>query len=90
MESMYVIVRGLVQGVGFRYFVQQNARALGLVGYVKNLVNGDVEVFAQGEKEFLERFHTQLKHGPRSAQVRETRVTWKQIGMKYDEFKVAY
>lgn len=42
-------VSGHVQGVGFRYFVHQQATKLGLSGYVKNQINGDVEIVAQGD-----------------------------------------
>lgn len=90
MESMYVNISGSVQGVGFRYFALQHAKSLGLVGYVKNLVNGSVEIFAQGERERLETYLGRLKAGPNSAYVRETRVTWKQMAQKYERFEVAY
>ncbi len=87
---MYVIVRGLVQGVGYRYFVERQANSLQLVGYVKNLVNGDVEVFAQGDRGTLEELLAALRVGPRSAQVRETKVIWKNMAPKYERFEVAF
>ncbi|MAT38016.1 MAG: acylphosphatase [Ectothiorhodospiraceae bacterium] len=90
MESIYVVISGSVQGVGFRHFARENARGLGLVGYVKNLQNGKVEVFAQGESSDLEKYVSQLKAGPISAHVTDTQITWKEIGKKYDEFKVAF
>lgn len=50
LTSLSVIVHGLVQGVGFRFFVARHARALGLTGYVRNPPGGMVEVWAEGEK----------------------------------------
>ena len=87
---MYVKITGSVQGVGFRYFAQQHARTLGLVGYVKNAIDGSVEVFAQGEREQLDSYLRRLKAGPNAAYVRETNVTWKDMATKYERFEVAY
>jgi len=64
-------VRGLVQGVGFRYFTQRTALRLGVKGLVRNLANGDVEVQAEASTTALEQFHAELKRGPRSAEVSE-------------------
>ena len=50
LASLSVAVHGLVQGVGFRFFVARHARTLGLTGYVRNIPGGMVEVFAEGEK----------------------------------------
>jgi acylphosphatase len=76
-EELYAIVRGIVQGVGFRYFVVESAMRLGLRGYTRNDNNGDVEVLAQGPRPALERLLTQLRQGPRFADVREVRTTWR-------------
>ena len=62
-------IRGRVQGVGFRYFVEGEARPLGITGWVRNNINGDVEVFAQGTNAQLSRLHELLRQGPRSARV---------------------
>ncbi|OUM93365.1 MAG: hypothetical protein BAA04_00700 [Firmicutes bacterium ZCTH02-B6] len=63
-------VRGRVQGVGFRAFVQRHGRALGLVGWVRNLPDGSVEVVAQGAPETLALLRDYLQQGPRWAVVR--------------------
>lgn len=63
-------IRGRVQGVGFRYFAQRVAVELGLTGYVRNLDDGGVEVFAAGPEEPISRFAALLRRGPRMAQVR--------------------
>jgi acylphosphatase len=60
-----------VQGVGFRWFVREEARRLGLSGWVTNLPNGDVEVQAGGERSSLERLRGALHVGPTGAQVEQ-------------------
>ena len=72
----HIIVRGFVQGVGFRYFVLRRAEQLGLQGYARNLYSGDVEVVAEGERSVVEEFIRQLRIGPRSAQVSDLNVEW--------------
>ncbi len=63
------LVSGRVQGVGFRYFVQDVARLEGLTGTVRNLRDGRVEAVAEGEAEALERFERALHRGPSHARV---------------------
>jgi acylphosphatase len=63
-------VRGRVQGVGFRFFVQRAATAMGLTGYVKNLDDGRVEVYAVGSPEKLSELAGVLWKGPPYAEVR--------------------
>lgn len=62
-------VSGMVQGVGFRYFAQRAAQRLGLAGYVRNLADGRVEVYAIGDAAALGKLRTELERGPRAAQV---------------------
>ncbi len=62
-------VSGIVQGVGYRFFVEREARRLGLAGYVKNLRDGRVEVYAIGTPEQLRQLAMQLKRGPALASV---------------------
>ena len=64
------LVGGMVQGVGFRWFVARHARALGLGGYARNLPDGRVEVVAcGGEPEAMARLEELLRAGPAHAQV---------------------
>jgi acylphosphatase len=62
-------VNGRVQGVGYRNFAEWVARGLGLEGYVRNLRNGSVEVYAMGPETELRKFATELQKGPRMARV---------------------
>lgn len=64
-------ISGFVQGVGFRFFVERQARRLGLAGYVKNLRDGRVEVYAIGTPEQLQQLRAQLERGPAMATVDE-------------------
>jgi acylphosphatase len=63
-------VRGRVQGVGYRYFAQRSAQALGLSGYARNLDDGRVEVYAAGPADKLAELSPLLYRGPRWADVR--------------------
>ncbi|MFQ5926900.1 MAG: acylphosphatase [Terriglobia bacterium] len=63
-------VSGFVQGVGFRFFVERVARQLGVGGYVKNLRDGRVEVYAIGAPDQLHELKRRLGEGPRGARVR--------------------
>jgi acylphosphatase len=65
------IVSGRVQGVGFRWFVEREARAIGVGGWVRNNDNGNVEVLASGSEEQLARLRKSLQDGPRAARVDE-------------------
>ena len=68
-QARLYLVEGRVQGVGFRFFVEEVARDLGLKGYVRNLADGRVEVYAMGEETVLARLREQLQAGPRAGRV---------------------
>ncbi len=68
MTRRYV-VRGRVQGVGFRFFVEREAHTLGVAGWVRNNFDGSVEVLATGTQEQLSALHAKLQRGPRAARV---------------------
>ncbi len=74
-NAVEVRVYGHVQGVGFRYFTQQQAVRLGLHGRASNLPDGSVVVFARGDAHAIEQFLAWLQQGPRSATVTRTLIT---------------
>ena len=74
----HILVSGLVQGVGFRYFVSARARKLGLSGYVCNLFDGSVEIFAEGERALIEDLIREVKVGPRAAHVADLKIHWRE------------
>ena len=65
----HFIISGKVQGVFFRAGTQQQARVLKITGWVRNLTDGDVEVFACGDAEKVDQLHLWLQHGPSGAVV---------------------
>ena len=70
MQARRYIVRGRVQGVGFRWYVQQAANAIGVKGFTRNLDDGSVEVYAIGSVEQLSDLCGRLWTGPRMSDVR--------------------
>ncbi len=65
----HFLVRGRVQGVGFRWFVQREAAALALSGWVRNTEDGHVEVVAKGDPAVLDALRQALRRGPRGSRV---------------------
>jgi Acylphosphatases len=71
-----IIAHGLVQGVGYRWFVNRRSIELGLKGFVKNNYDGTVYVEVEGDRSLVEELINQLKLGPRSAHVNDVYVEW--------------
>ncbi len=71
VQAKRFFVAGLVQGVGFRFFAQRVAARLGMAGYVKNLRDGRVEVYAIGSPAQMDALRSELRRGPRAASVSE-------------------
>ena len=69
-----IIVNGLVQGVGYRYFVVREAKKFGLKGYTKNLYTGEVLTVVEGERAIVEELIKKLKVGPMHASVKSCKV----------------
>lgn len=74
MRRVHVVVSGLVQGVGFRYFVWRRAEALGVTGWVRNRRDGSVEAEVEGTPTTVEAMLTDLTEGPSGAVVRHVQV----------------
>lgn len=71
MSARKFTVTGYVQGVGYRWYTMRVARSLGLTGWVRNLRNGSVEVWAEGPEGLLDQLEERLKEGPPGSVVRE-------------------
>ena len=69
VEARRFVVRGRVQGVGFRWFVEREAHILSIAGWVRNNADGSVEVLAQGTRDQLSGLRSRLRAGPRAARV---------------------
>ena len=82
------LITGRVQGVGYRYFAERWASQLGICGYVKNLWDGNVEVYAIGDAVALEELKIQLAEGPRSARVAAIDESDESVDKRYNRFIV--
>ncbi|MEN8154003.1 MAG: acylphosphatase [Acidobacteriota bacterium] len=71
METYHYIVRGMVQGVSFRYYTKREADLLKISGIVKNLSDGTVEIYAAGDPASLSSFEDYLRNGPGASMVTE-------------------
>jgi len=83
-----ILVNGLVQGVGFRYFVYREAAKLGLKGLTKNLYSGEVLTVVEGEKAMIEDLIKKLRVGPMHASVKDCFVEWKEPKGEFNEFNI--
>ncbi|MBN1516132.1 acylphosphatase [Candidatus Sumerlaeota bacterium] len=91
MPAIRIIVTGRVQGVGFRYFVQRSAEALGVKGWVRNLHTGNqVETYAEGDRATLERLIDQLRKGPAFGRVDDLHAVWLDDEKGCDSFQITY
>src|SRR5712675_1061444 len=71
VQARRFLVRGRVQGVGFRWFVEREAHILGIAGWVRNRSDGTVEVLAMGTRDQLSGLRSRLHQGPRASRVDE-------------------
>ena len=85
-----IVVNGLVQGVGYRYFVIREAKALGLKGFTKNLYTGEVLTVVEGEKALVEVMIKKLKVGPSHASVKNCKVDWQESKNEFTDFEVRF
>ena len=90
LSRFRALIRGHVQMVGFRAFAEARAPTHGVVGYVRNLPTGEVEVVGEGDKDLLESFLGDLRRGPRGAVVADVLVSWEQPRNEFADFSVRY
>lgn len=84
------VVKGMVQGVFFRASARDEARRLGLAGWVRNRYDGGVEAVAEGPRDKVEAFVAWLHSGPPAARVENVAVNWSDATNEFDEFRVRY
>lgn len=87
-ERLVANLEGRVQGVGFRFFTRQNARRLGLTGWVRNDPDGSVTVVAEGDREQLEELARSIREGPRTAVVEQVDLEWEEPENSFSDFTV--
>lgn len=85
---LHAIVKGRVQGVGFRAFVVENGISLGATGWARNRWDGSVEVVAEGDKESLERLAAALQRGPMISNVTHVDQEWGEASGEFKSFRV--
>lgn len=85
-----ITVRGIVQGVNYRWFAQRNASERGLTGYVRNMPDGSVQVVAEGQRAEIEQLIEALRVGPSAAVVESVTVDWNPPQGDFQRFEVRY
>ena len=88
MKGFRAVVRGRVQGVGFRAATEETARALGVGGWVRNMPDGAVEVEAEGPEDALRALEQFLRRGPRMARVTGADFFWSENGHGQTRFEI--
>lgn len=86
----HVLVSGRVQGVFFRDHTQRWATSLGLTGWVRNLMDGRVEVMVEGAEERIQSLIKKLDEGPPMAYVQDVSVDWLDHQGEFSDFRVTY
>jgi len=85
-----ITVSGLVQGVGFRFFVYSKAQNLGLTGFTKNLFSGKVITVVEGEKYLIDEMIDYIKIGPSRSYVKTHSVTWFEFKNEFKIFEIKH
>ena len=90
MRVLKAKVSGKVQGVWFRKYALDSARDIGVVGMVKNLVDGSVLVNASGKDENLRKFKELLENGSPNSRVDKIDYSWEDSSVEYSTFEIEY
>ncbi len=90
MRQLHAVIRGRVQGVGFRYNAQAKAQRLSLGGWVKNLADGAVETLAVGPQDALDNYLNWLHKGPSGAHVAAVDAEWNDSLQTFPSFEIRY
>lgn len=90
MKRIHAFISGRVQGVGFRASTRRMANRLGVKGWAKNLMDGRVEVIAEGEKEEIEKFIDFLHDGPSVARVENVQIREEEYKEEFERFSIRF
>ncbi|MCA9359166.1 acylphosphatase [Candidatus Kaiserbacteria bacterium] len=90
MIEIHCVVSGKVQGVAYRAYVQESATELEIVGYVKNLPDGTVEVVGQAMPDTLKEFVEYLYEGSLTAKVESVAIDWRTVSKTFSEFSLLH
>jgi acylphosphatase len=89
IQRLTATVRGYVQGVGYRYYALQHARALGLTGFARNERDDSVTVVAEGPSHLLAQLIEALRRGPEGADVQDIQPVWGPATREFPTFRIA-
>lgn len=89
-QRVHVFYSGRVHGVGFRLTAEETAQRVGVVGWVKNLRDGRVELLAEAEEVVLRQFLDEIRNGPMKRFIRDEEIAWSQATEAFDEFEIRY
>ncbi len=89
-KQVHVFYSGHVVGVGFRLTAEETARELRVVGWVKNLRDGRVELVAEAEEQILQTFLDTIRQGPMRNFIKRVELSWSEAGNTFDEFEIRY
>ena len=88
LKGILINVSGVVQGVGFRWFAKRTAERWGVKGHVRNLFDGSVEIYAEGDTVSLNGFLQEVRLGPRYAHISGVNFNWVDYNGNYSEFRI--
>lgn len=89
-KRVHVFYSGRVQGVGFRITAEETAERLGIVGWVKNLRDGRVELVAEAEEPLLRQFLAEIRNGPMKNFIQQVEVTLGGASETFEDFEIRY
>ena len=89
-NAAHTIAHGQVQGVGFRYYTQVSAQRLGVAGWVRNMDDGSVEIWAEGTRDRLQQFIQAIRRGPTHGRVTQLDLTWEVPTGESRSFRIRY
>jgi acylphosphatase len=84
----HIILSGRVQGVAFRYYAREVASRLGVKGWIKNLVSGEVEIVLEGKRKEVEKMIEWCREGPPLAMVESIEINWLPYSGEFNQFQI--
>jgi len=87
-KGLHMIVSGVVQGVGFRYYILRIAQSFAVNGWVRNRYDSSVEIYAEGEASSLQGFLKEVRVGPRHAHVTDIKIDWQEYKGEHKDFRI--
>ena len=89
-KRVHVFYSGRVQGVGFRLTAEETAHQFVVVGWIKNLRDGRVELLGEAEETVLQQFLDAIRDGPMKKFINDVEISWSQASDSFDEFEIRY